>query len=269
MELLKNDTKTCYNKLNSNFKRKFLAEIIAEIVDHRWKVFSCDPGKVLTVNFRTDFERQFNDPFSKALVDVFAKSKPDIDGERHTRVRNACYLLSRARRLKSVHAESISFSIMNSLLSKSTKVKSLFCSETTTTNYLTAFKKRPQPVGDPKEFSFLCIDNYQPPFEGSYTLAANKKCKMSVQTVALRFQFDQIDVVRGTYEYRNNKIKGEELANSYVEYVVESEKILAEQVTKLVQIESTQLDITEAGVDENIQHIMDWLYSRFYKTLGC
>ena len=159
MELLLSDTKSCYNKLNSYTKRRFLTEIISEIVDQRWKVFTTDPGKVLTVKFKTDFERNFNDPFSKALVDTFTR-RPDADGQRHTYVRNACYLLSRAHRKMSVHAESISYSIMNSLITKSTQCKSLFNSETTTMNYLNIYKNRPQPRADPKEFSYFCIDNY-------------------------------------------------------------------------------------------------------------
>ena len=229
-------------------------------MDQRWKVFTTDPGKVLTVNFKTDFQSNFDDPFSKSLVDVFARGL-DIDGQRHTYVRNACYLLSRARRMMSIHAESVSFSILNSLVSKSTQVKSLFNSQTTTMNYLNSYKKRPQPRPDSKNLTYLCIDNYQPPFERSYTLAANKKCHMSVETVALNFEFDSIDSVHGTYDYRNNKIQGHELANGYVEYVMESEKVLATKIIELVEVESkTKMKITEAGVDEQIQKIMDWLH---------
>ena len=103
---------------------------------------------------------------------------------------------------------------------------------------------------------------YQPPYEKSYTLASNKKCGMTVQTVALRFQFDSIDCVYGTYEYRKNAIPGEELAKSYVEYVMESEKVLAGKVSELVRVESTKITITDDAVDTQIQNIIDWLHKQ-------
>ena len=198
MELLKQEAKLAYSKLNAYTKRKFLGELIIEIVDAKWKTFTTDPGKVLTVDYKKDFETKFSDPFSKSLIDVFTRGIERND-KRHTLVRNACFLLSRARRLKSIHAESLSFSVMNSLLSKSTAVRSLFNSETTTVNCLDTYRKMDHPTTDPAEFNILCIDNYQPPFERSYTLSSNKKCNMTVQTVALRFQFDGIERVRGTY----------------------------------------------------------------------
>ena len=91
-----------------------------------------------------------------------------------------------------------------------------------------------------------------------YTMTANKKSSMEVQTVALRFQFDFVDRVRGTTEYRKNNIPAVELANAYSNYVVESEKLVLDKVIKLIAVETPKIKVEEAEVDKNIQLIIDY-----------
>ena len=154
MEYTRYSVLSGYYALNSFDKRLFLAEVIGSIVDVRWKVFTTDISEILAVDYNTDFDRKFNDPFSKALIDVFTREE-DAEGNRRKFVRNACYLLARANKQKSLFPESLSLNILNTLTGKSTNFTSLFNARSTTANYLDKYRKLHQPTPNPEDFSIM------------------------------------------------------------------------------------------------------------------
>ena len=80
----------------------------------------------------------------------------------------------------------------------------------------------------------------------------------------LRFQFDFVECLRGTTDYRRNKIKAVELASAYSKFVIESEQSVVTKIVKLVDVVAQKDEIDMTEVDKNIQLIID--YSRFYIT---